>query len=114
FGTEEALDFYIDAIRRSPEEVPDELIQAILPLRERAIGPLIDLYEELGEDRGADVAFALAGLGVRDDRVLALLLDRLEYDVSDGALVFGLYGDPAARGPLEAMLAEIPESEPGL
>ena len=31
FGTEEALDFYIDAIRHAPEDVDDSLIQALLP-----------------------------------------------------------------------------------
>jgi len=111
FRPDEALDFYIDAIRRSPEEVSDELIEALLPFGEKAIAPLIALYEELGEDRGADIAFLLAGLHVRDPRILALLLDRLEYDAADGAFALGVYGDPAARPALEKMLAEIPADD---
>jgi hypothetical protein len=106
-----ALGVYIDIIRRDPEDVGDELVQALLPFKNEAVGPLLELYEELGEEQGSDVAFLLAGLRVRDERVLALLLDRLEYDAGDGAFCLGLYGDSAAREPLEKMLAEIPAEE---
>ena len=114
FGTEEALEFYVDAIRRAPEDVDDSLIQALLPFAEKAATPLLNLYEELGEEHGSDVAFLLAALRVRDPRVLRLLLDRLEYDAADGAFCLGLYGDPAAQPELEKMLAEVPESEDDL
>ena len=103
----EALDVYIDIIRRDPEDVGDELIQALLPFRDKAVEPLLALYDELGEEAGADIAFLLAGLRVRDERVLALLLDRLEFDAADGAFCLGLYGDAAARPALEGMLAEV-------
>jgi hypothetical protein len=106
-----ALDFYIDAIRRQPEEIGDDLIHAFLPFGEKAAEPLLKLYEELGEEQGGDVAFLLAGLRVRDPHVLELLLDRLEYDAGDGAFLLGLYGDQAARPALEKMLAEIPKDE---
>ncbi|HLX46318.1 MAG TPA: SEC-C metal-binding domain-containing protein [Bryobacteraceae bacterium] len=106
-----ALEFYIEFIRRSPDDVSDDLVQAILPFGAAAVDPLLKLYEELGEEQGADVAFLLAGLRVRDERVLAMLLDRLEFDTADGAFALGLYGDPAAREPLEKMLAEIPEED---
>ncbi len=43
--------------------------------------------------------------------MLALLLERLEYDAADGAFCLGLYGDPAARPALEKMLAEIPSED---
>jgi len=111
YGTPEAVDFFLDAIRRAPDDVDDSLIQALLPFREKAVEPLLRLYEELGEEQGSDVAFLLAGLRVRDPRVLALLLDRLEFDAADGAFSLGLYGDPAARPALEKMLAEIPEDD---
>jgi hypothetical protein len=111
YGSPDALEFYLGAIRRAPEDIPDELVQALLPFRDKAIGPLLELYEELGEERGSDVAFLLAGLRVREPRVLAVLLDRLEYDAADGAFCLGLYGDPAARPALEKMLAEVPEED---
>ena len=109
WDTPEALDFLIDAIRRTHDDVDDELVQALLPFGERAVEPLLKLYEELGEEQGSDIAFLLAGLRVHDPRVLALLLDRLEFDAADGALCLELYRDPAARPALETMLAEIPD-----
>ncbi len=114
YRTPEALEFYIDSIRRAPEDVDDGLIQALLPFSEKATGPLLALYEELGEEQGSDVAFLLAALRVRDPRVLQLLLDRLEYDAGDGAFCLGLYGDPAARPALEKMAAEVAEEEADL
>jgi hypothetical protein len=109
--TPEALDFLVEAVRRSHEDVNDELIQALLPFGERAVGPLVALYEDLGEEQGSDIAFLLAGLRVHDPRVLAILLDRLQFDAADGALCLELYHDPAARPALEAMLAEIPAED---
>jgi len=107
----EALDFLIDQVRRDPEETDDELNEALFAYGEPALEPLLKLYEEVGEERGHDVGFLLAGLRVRDPRVLALLLERLEFDASDGAFLLGIYGDPAARPALEKMLAEIPEAD---
>jgi len=114
WGTPEALDFLIEAVKRTHEDVNDELVQTLLPFGERAVEPLLKLYEELGEEQGSDIAFLLAGLGVRDSRVLALLLDRLQFDAGDGALCLELYHDPAARPALEAMLAEIPAEDVAL
>ncbi|MGD1095160.1 MAG: SEC-C metal-binding domain-containing protein [Bryobacteraceae bacterium] len=111
FGSSEAVDFYIETIRQEPDEIPDELVEAILPLGAHAIGPLIELYDELGEEEGSEIAFLLASLRPRDPRVLERLIDRLEYDASDGAFCLGVYGDPAARTPLENMLAQIPEED---
>jgi hypothetical protein len=113
YQTPEALDFYMDSIRRAPEDVDDSLIQALLPFAAQATEPLLALYEELGEEQGSDIAFLLAALRVRDPRVLKLLLDRLEFDAADGAFCLGLYGDPAARPALEKMLAEIPADDAG-
>jgi hypothetical protein len=109
--TPEALDFLIDVVRRTHDDVNDELVQALLPFGERAVEPLLKLYEELGEEQGSDVAFLLAGLRVHDPRVLALLLERLQFDAGDGALCLELYHDPAAKPALETMLAEIPADE---
>ena len=105
--TVEAIPFFLDAIRRSPDDVDDNLVQAFLPFGPRAVEPLLALYEELGEEQGSDVAFLLAGLRIRDSRVRDLLLDRLEYDAADGAFCLGLYGDPSTKPALEKMLAEV-------
>ncbi len=111
YQTPEALDFYIDVVRRDAEDVSDDLVQALLPFGEAAVDRLIDLYHELGEEQGSDVAFLLAGMQIREPRILELLLERLEYDAADGAFVLGLYGDPAAKPALEKMLAEIPAED---
>lgn len=111
YNSPEALDFYLDAIRRAPGDIDDGLIQALLPFGSRALEPLLTLYGELGEEQGSDLGFLLAGLRIRDERVLQLLLDRLEFDAADGAFCLGLYGDPAAKPALEKMLGEIPEED---
>jgi hypothetical protein len=111
YQTPEALHFFIDVARREAEDVSDDLILAFLPFREKAIDPLLALYHELGEEQGADIAFLLAGLHIRDSRIFELLLERLEYDAADGAFLLGLYGDSSARPALEALLAEIPNEE---
>ena len=111
WNTPESLDFLIDVVGRTHEDVDDELVQTLLPFGERAVEPLLKLYEELGEEQGSDIAFLLAGLHVHDPRVLAVLLERLQFDAGDGALCLELYHDPAARPALEAMLAEIPAEE---
>jgi hypothetical protein len=112
----DAVDFFMNAIRRQPEDIEDALVQALLPLGARAVDGLLTVYEELGEEQGSDVAFLLAGLRIRDPRVLTVLLDRLEFDAADGAFCLGLYGDPAARPALEKMLAEVSaeDAEAGL
>jgi hypothetical protein len=111
YQTPEALDFLIDVVRRDSEDVSDDLIRAFLPFSDKAVDSLVALYHELGEEQGSDVAFLLAGLRVRDPRILEILLDRLEYDAADGAFELGLYGDAAARPALEKMLAEIPAED---
>ena len=57
------------------------------------------------------MAFILANLRVHDDRILNLLLDRMEFDLSDTALLLGIYGDPAAKEPLEAAAAQLEPRE---
>lgn len=105
-----ALPALLSFVRLNPD-APDELAEAIVQFGAAALEPLLALYEELGEEAGSGVAFMLAGLGVRDDRILHILLERLEYDASDGAISLSLYGDPAAIPELERILAEIPEDD---
>jgi len=106
-----ALPFYIKCIREAPDDVTDELIDAIVPFGAEAVEPLLALHEELGEEEGSDVAFLLAALGVQDERIRKLLVDRLEFDAGDAALALGVYRDPGAKPALESMFASIPEAE---
>ncbi|MGH9631590.1 MAG: HEAT repeat domain-containing protein, partial [Bryobacteraceae bacterium] len=107
----EALPFYLECLRRNPGDVPDNLFMAILQGGEASIEPLLNLYQEIGEEEGGEIGFILAAFRKPDPRILSILLDRLEYDTSDGAISLGLYGDPAARPALEKILAETPLDE---
>jgi HEAT repeat protein len=79
-----------------------------------SLEPLLALYEELGEENAGDISFLLAALHVRDPRVLKILTNRLEYDLSDAALCLDVYGDPAAVPALEKMLAQLNPEDAGL
>jgi HEAT repeat protein len=111
FNAPESLDFFVSCVREDPEDVPDEVIEALLAQGSGAVEPLLRLYEELGEEQGSDVAFLLATLRLPDPRILKLLIERLEYDAADAAFCLGLYGDEAARPELQRMLAEIPAED---
>jgi len=102
----EALPFYLDIIREFGDDYPDELIEAVVEIGQPAIEPLLHLYEELGEENGAPVAFLLAGLQIRDERILKLLLDEFDYDTWEGAFHLSMYGDPAGIPAVEQRLKE--------
>ncbi len=107
----ESVPFLIKYIKEDPEEVPDEAVETLVEIGEPALEPLLSLYEELEESESAEVAFVLANLRVRDERILKILLDRLEYDLSDAALLLGMYGDAAAKPALNAAAAELKETD---
>ncbi|MBX9601615.1 MAG: SEC-C domain-containing protein [Bryobacteraceae bacterium] len=109
--TPEAMPFFASVIRRSHEDIPDEVIEAVAPLGAAALETLLELYREF---ETSDIAFLLAELGVRDPRILEILLDCLETDALLGGLALGIYGDPAAKPALEAMLRQIPEEDRAL
>jgi hypothetical protein len=106
-----ALSYLTEVVRRDPTDIPDDLNFALPAFGAAAVEPLLALASELEEDQAGEVAFLLAGLGqkgVRDPRILELLLDRLAYDLRDGALCLGLYGDPTAIPAIEKYLEELP------
>ncbi|HTU48761.1 MAG TPA: hypothetical protein VMF91_27105 [Bryobacteraceae bacterium] len=108
--TPEAVPFLVRYIGEDPEDVPDEAVEALVEIGQPALEPLLSLYGELDESESGEVAFILANLRTRDERVLKVLLDRLEYDLSDTVLLLGIYGDPAARPVLEKAAAELDDS----
>ncbi len=107
----EALPFYLAVLREEPTDPYDNLVGAFADLGAAALEPLLDLYHLLDEDESAETAFILASLGVRDERILAILLDRLEFDAVDGSVSLSLYGDPAAIPAILGVLAEIPAGD---
>jgi hypothetical protein len=114
WNTPEALPFYISCIKEDPEHLPDDLVEAVVEIGQPALEPLLALYKELDETESGEVAFVLVSLHVHDERILKILLDRLEYDLSDTALMLEIYNDAAAKPALEAAMADLPESETDL
>jgi hypothetical protein len=109
--TPDAVPFYIRYIKEDPQDLPDELVEALVEAGRPGLEPLLGLYEELDETESGEVAFILSNLRIRDERILKLLLDRLEYDLSDTTLLLGIYGDPVAKSALENALEGLVESD---
>jgi len=111
--TPAALPFFIRVIRSNPDDVPDDLVEAIVELGEPAVEPVLALLSDLQGKPAGDVPFVLAALRVRDPRVLEALTQRLNDDPQDAALCLEMYGDPAAIPALEAALGRISPEDPG-
>jgi len=107
----EGVPFLVRYLKEDPENIPDEATEALVEIGRPVLEPLLALYEELDESEGGEVAFILANLRVRDERVLKLLLDRLDYDLSDAVLLLGIYGDPAAIQAMERSAASLTEDD---
>ncbi len=109
--TPEAVPFLVEFIKEDPEDVPDDVVIALVDNAPHALEPLLQLYSELEESDGGEVAFILATLGIRDERILNLLIERLEYDLSDTVLLLEMYGDPAAAGAIEEQAATLGDAD---
>jgi HEAT repeat protein len=107
----EGIPFLIEAIRLYPEDIHDEISEALHFFGKPAIEALLALYAELDESDSEEVAFLLATFHVRDERIFQLLLDRLEFNAAEGAFLLGMYGDPAAKPHLEAVAAALDSGE---
>jgi hypothetical protein len=110
--TPEAVPFYMKLVREDSADIDDDLVEAIVQLGAASVDPLLELLKKFeGADAG-DVPFVLSVLHVRDDRILEALINRLEDDPGDAAVCLEIYGDRKAIPALEAVLAEIPASDP--
>ncbi|MBV8552889.1 MAG: HEAT repeat domain-containing protein [Acidobacteriaceae bacterium] len=110
----EGIPFLIEYIREDPENVPDEAMEALVEIGQPALDPLLALYESLEESESGEVAFILANLRIPDERILKILTDRLEYDLSDTLMLLTIHGDPAARVAIERAGAELEEGDADL
>lgn len=111
WNTPDAVPFLIEYVREDPEHVPDEAIEAFAALGQAALEPLLELYETLEESESGEVAFLLAALRVRDPRILKVLVERIDYDLSDTLILLGIYGDPAAIAEIERASATLKASD---
>ena len=107
YKTPRALPFLISLVKANLDELPEELMEAVLEIGSPAVDPIIALYDELDDDDLlGEVAFLLASFRNRDPRILKRLLDYFEYDAVDGAIILNSFGDPAAIPAIEKILAE--------
>lgn len=106
FKSPKALPFYVQLFRRDPANVPDTLVETLVELGQAAVEPLLKLESELEEDDRSDLIFLLAGLGIPDPRIRALIEETLDEDAYEGALCAGLSHDPALKPAVEAALAK--------
>ncbi len=102
--TPQALPLLIEEVRRDPNDIRLELVETFIEVGKAAVEPLLALHEEIGGSEDSDVGFLLGSLGVRDDRIYNLLVQRLEIDAVDAAQSLEVYGDPAAIPALEMAL----------
>ncbi len=102
-----SLDYVISLLRDGFTEIPESMLEITKKAGPKAVEALIGLYREMEEEAAGEVAFLLAGLGLRDPRILEIILERLEFDMEDGAMLLGLYGDPAGKSPLEKLALEL-------
>jgi hypothetical protein len=103
----DCVDYLAQLLREGLTELPDSLMFLAKRAGAAALEPLLDVYADLDEADAGEVSFLLAGLNVRDERLLNLFIERLEFDMEDGAILLGLYGDPAAIPHLERYSAEV-------
>ena len=102
-----AIPFFIDLLHQDDGEAPDHIYEALGELGEAAVEPLLALRETAEGESRANLAFLLAGLGVKDERIKKILLERLETEPADAAINLSLYGDrdliPAMTERMERM-----------
>lgn len=110
----EGIPFLVEAIRLHPDEIPDEIVEALHFFGNEAIDPLLALYKKLDEEDSEEIAFLLASFHIRDERIFKLLLDRFEFSASEGAFLLGIYGDPAGSAHLEKLALTLDSSDEAL
>lgn len=97
----QGVPYLMGIIRHNPTEIDDALVEALVSIGQPAIDPLLGLYREVGPAEGEEIAFLLAGMGIKDPRILEILLSRLDVDWDDALFHLEVYGDPAAIPELE-------------
>lgn len=103
----DSLPYVVKLLEEGLADVPASMFAVLRPKGKAAVDALIDVYSKLDEEVSGEVAFLLAGLGIRDERIVPILSARLEFDMEDAAISIGTYGDPAALPALEEALAEV-------
>lgn len=109
--TADAIPFLVRYIKEDPEEIPEEVVEFLVKLGPVALEPLMSLYSELDEGESGEVAFILASLDIRDERILRLLTERMEFDPHDTLMLLEIYGDPAAIPAIERFAEQLGDED---
>ena len=107
YRTPQALPFIMALVKANIEELPEELMEAVLEIGAPAVEEMIKLYDEVDEEElRSELAFLLASFRNGDPRILQRILDYFEYDAADGLIILESFGDPGAVPAIEKILAE--------
>ena len=105
--------FYVTLMAIEAHNDFPEFFEAVAELEEGGVDPLLEFAaSEEGKDLGAEIAFMLAALQVKDPRVESFLLKRLELDPWDTAISMGLYRDETLKPVLELKLKSLQPGDP--
>src|SRR5713226_8993732 len=91
--TPRAVPYLLEYLRRNPDTTMP-LNCAFQEIGEPAVEPLLEFYRETAAEEDSDAGFLLGALGIRDPRILAVLVDRLKIDPVDAGHCLASYGDP--------------------
>jgi len=91
--TPAALPFLIQLIRRQVDDVPDELVEALVPLGAAAIDPLLGLLRDVEAEKRDpnELLFLLSQLRAPDARIPSVLNQQLAAGNTDAALFLEMY-----------------------
>ena len=105
--------FYVTLMAIGAHNDFQDFFEAVAELGEGAIEPLLEFSaSEEGKHLGAEIAFMLAALQVKDPRAEFFLLKRLDLDPWDTAISMGLYRDPSLKPVLENKLKLLKPGDP--
>lgn len=108
----EVAAFLAEAAGEHAADLDEELMQALMRQGSLVVEPLLVLAASQEEEDRGDLLFVLAHLGVKDERILQLLTEYLEFAAEDGAMALAAYGDAAAIPLLEEMAKGLDTVDP--
>jgi hypothetical protein len=89
-----AIPFLVSEIRRFPDDIPDQMPEALVRIGPAAIDPILSL-----DLKTPEIGFLLATIGVADPRIDAYISQIAAQDAEEGKFLRDLYGD--YTGPAE-------------
>lgn len=101
----QGLPFLLRLIRENSVDISDEVVEAMVEIGQPAVEPLLQLYSELGALDGGEVAFLLAGMGIKDEPIKNILLERIDISWHDALFHLEVYRDPSVIPELERRAA---------